>query len=514
MAQDQQQTPAITTTPAFAVHRRERVLVRPAGPTPRETRRLSDIDNQTTLRRHMPSVFFYRRGAGDDDPADVIRRALGEALVPYYPLAGRLREVEDKKLVVDCTGEGVAFVEADADVRLAELEAAGGGPLMPPFGPWIDHLLCDEVRSGAGVLNCPLLFIQVRPVLDLEISYFLFLPRYVRCPCALIMHVHDDDDDDQVTRLLCGGFVLALHRNHNIVDGTGQGYFLSAVAELARGGHPAPTTTAPPPWSRELLEARVPPRPPSFPHPVYDAAPSCIPPAPALPEGDMVARAFTFTRRDVAAIKGCLPTRRRGSAATTFEVLTAALWRAHTAALELPAHEEVRLAFAVGFRGVRELGLPAGYYGNAVLPSAVVTTAGELQASSLGDTVEMVREAKAAAVTAEYVRSTVDLLVLRGRPSMLAAANLLVVSDQRHLGLHRLDLGWGVPVYGGIATVFSGAMFLVAVRDGDGEEDVVAVPIMLPRPAKDRFVSELEKMVSPSLVDEHSSDDNGGGLLA
>ncbi|KAG0516872.1 hypothetical protein BDA96_09G039900 [Sorghum bicolor] len=477
MAQDQQQTPAITTTPAFAVHRRERVLVRPAGPTPRETRRLSDIDNQTTLRRHMPSVFFYRRGAGDDDPADVIRRALGEALVPYYPLAGRLREVEDKKLVVDCTGEGVAFVEADADVRLAELEAAGGGPLMPPFGPWIDHLLCDEVRSGAGVLNCPLLFIQV-------------------------------------TRLLCGGFVLALHRNHNIVDGTGQGYFLSAVAELARGGHPAPTTTAPPPWSRELLEARVPPRPPAFPHPVYDAAPSCIPPALAPPEGDMVARAFTFTRHDVAAIKGSLPTRRRGSAATTFEVLTAALWRAHTAALELPAHEEVRLAFAVGFRGVRELGLPAGYYGNVVLPSAMVTTAGELQASSLGDTVEMVREAKAAAVTAEYVRSTIDLLVLRGRPSMLAPANLLVVSDHRHLGLHRLDLGWGVPVYGGIATVFSGAMFLVAVRDGDGEEDAVAVPIMLPRPAMDRFVSELEKMVSPSLVDEHSSDDNGGGLLA
>ncbi|KXG21261.1 (Z)-3-hexen-1-ol acetyltransferase [Sorghum bicolor] len=471
MAQDQQQTPAITTTPAFAVHRRERVLVRPAGPTPRETRRLSDIDNQTTLRRHMPSVFFYRRGAGDDDPADVIRRALGEALVPYYPLAGRLREVEDKKLVVDCTGDGVAFVEADADVRLAELEAAGGGPLMPPFGPWIDHLLCDEVRSGAGVLNCPLLFIQV-------------------------------------TRLLCGGFVLALHRNHNIVDGTGQGYFLSAVAELARGGHPAPTTTAPPPWSRELLEARVPPRPPAFPHPVYDAAPSCIPPALAPPEGDMVARAFTFTRHDVAAIKGSLPTRRRGSAATTFEVLTAALWRAHTAALELPAHEEVRLAFAVGFRGVRELGLPAGYYGNVVLPSAMVTTAGELQASSLGDTVEMVREAKAAAVTAEYVRSTIDLLVLRGRPSMLAPANLLVVSDHRHLGLHRLDLGWGVPVYGGIATVFSGAMFLVAVRDGDGEEDAVAVPIMLPRPAMDRFVSELEKMVSPSLVDEHSSDDN------
>jgi hypothetical protein len=69
-----------------------------------------------------------------------------------------------------------------------------------------------------------------------------------------------------------------------------------------------------------------------------------------------------------------------------------------------------------------------------------------------------------------------------------------------------------MPVYGGIATVTIGIIFLVAVRDGDGE-DAVAVPIMLPRPAMDRFASELEKMVAPSLVDEHSSD-NGGCLLA
>ena len=160
MAHDQQTAPVITTTPAFAVHRRKLVLVGPAGPTPRETKRLSDIDDQETLRGYLPFVYFYRSGAGahaDGDPADVIRRALGEALVPYYPLAGRLREVEERKLVVDCTGEGVAFVEADADVSLAELEAAG--PLMSPF-PWIDQLLCDVDRSSS-VLNSPLLLIQV-----------------------------------------------------------------------------------------------------------------------------------------------------------------------------------------------------------------------------------------------------------------------------------------------------------------------------------------------------------------
>jgi hypothetical protein len=84
------------------------VLVGPAAPTLRETKRLSDMDDQDTLRGQVPFLFFYRRGVhdGDRDPAGVIRRALGEVLVPYYPLSERLREVEARKLVVDCTGEG------------------------------------------------------------------------------------------------------------------------------------------------------------------------------------------------------------------------------------------------------------------------------------------------------------------------------------------------------------------------------------------------------------------------
>uniref|UniRef100_A0A8I7B6S1 Uncharacterized protein n=1 Tax=Hordeum vulgare subsp. vulgare TaxID=112509 RepID=A0A8I7B6S1_HORVV len=103
----------------FAVRRREPVLVVPASPTPQETKRLSDIDSKESLRVLMPGVFVYR---GDDDPVDVIGPALTEALVHYYPLAGRFREVEDGKLVVDCTGKDMLFAEADADVRLAELE--------------------------------------------------------------------------------------------------------------------------------------------------------------------------------------------------------------------------------------------------------------------------------------------------------------------------------------------------------------------------------------------------------
>ncbi|KAL6594681.1 hypothetical protein ACP70R_048419 [Stipagrostis hirtigluma subsp. patula] len=433
------------TTLAVAVRRREPELVGPAAPTPLEKKRLSDIDDQEVLRGHVPFIFFYRgreRQAGDD-PACVLRRALGEALVPYFPLAGRLREVEGRKLVVDCTGEGVIFVEADADARLAELEAAG---LRPPF-PCMDQLLFDVEGSG-GVLDSPLLLIQV-------------------------------------TRLLCGGFVLGLRLNHTICDAIGLARFMSTAAELARG---LPGPSGPLSWSRELLEARSPPKP-AFPHREYDAV-SAPPPPPA---GDMVMRTFTFGPAEFAAIKGHLPPHLRDTA-TTFEALTAALWRARTAALELPPEDEVRLAFIVNFRGVPELGLPGDYYGNAGVPTGAVTTAGALLAGSLGDAVELVREAKAA-VTAEYVRSTADLLVLRGRPAMAMPANLFVVSDNRHAGFHRLDFGWGVPVYGGASTANFGGSYLVAVKNGEGE-DAVAVAVMLPAAAMDRFASEVEMLLT------------------
>ncbi|KAL6883406.1 hypothetical protein ACP4OV_010820 [Aristida adscensionis] len=436
---------AMASALTFPVRRSAPELVGPAAPTPCETKRLSDIDD--TWRFHVPLLFFYRATpvAGGADPASVIRRALGAALVPYYPLAGRLRELAARKLVVDCTGDGVVFVEADAGVRLAELEAAG---LRPPF-PYMDKLLCHA--EGSGALDCPLLLIQV-------------------------------------TRLLCGGFVLGLRVCHAMFDGAGLAQFLSALAELARG-LPAPTVQ--PAWSRELLEARSPPTP-AFRHREYDAVPpSSSPPPPPLRRlrRDMVTRTFTFRPAHIAAIKSHLPPRLRRTA-TAFEALAAALWRARTAAMAPPPGKEVRLVVMVNFRGLRELGLPAGYYGNAMVPSAAAATAGALLAGSLGDAVELVRRAKAA-VTAEYVRSMADFLVLRGRPA-LPMESLYVVSDNRHAGFHRVDLGWGAPVYGGRCTTLFGASLVVAV------EDAVAVPIMLPPAAMDRFAAQVETMLLAS----------------
>jgi len=89
------------------------------------------------------------------DPAQIIRDALAQTLVFYYPFAGRLREGPSRKLMVDCTAEGVIFIEADADVTLQQF----GDSLQPPF-PCFQDLLYNVPGSDA-VLHCPLLLVQV-----------------------------------------------------------------------------------------------------------------------------------------------------------------------------------------------------------------------------------------------------------------------------------------------------------------------------------------------------------------
>lgn len=142
---------------AFTVRRCEPELVAPSQPTPRELKLLSDIDDQEGLRFQIPVIQFYRYDPSmtGKDPVEVIRKALAKTLVFYYPLAGRLMEGPNRKLVVNCTADGVLFIEADADVTMKQF----GDALQPPFPCW-EELLYD-VPGSSEVLNAPLLLIQV-----------------------------------------------------------------------------------------------------------------------------------------------------------------------------------------------------------------------------------------------------------------------------------------------------------------------------------------------------------------
>lgn len=151
---------------SFEVKRQPPEFIIPAKPTPTDRKPLSDLDDRQGLRYQLSGVQIYPSNPSmkNKDPVKVIREALAQTLVFYYPFAGRLREGPNGKLTVDCTGEGVVFIEADAGVRVEEF----GEPLHPPF-PCMDELLCYD--GSQGILNSPLMVIQVFIFAHLILSY-------------------------------------------------------------------------------------------------------------------------------------------------------------------------------------------------------------------------------------------------------------------------------------------------------------------------------------------------------
>lgn len=445
------------TSLVFRVHRQQPELVVPAKPTPQELKQLSDIDDQEGLRFQIPVIQFYRYDPSmkGRDCVEVIREAIAQTLVFYYPFAGRLREGPGRKLMVDCTGEGVLFIEADADVTLRQF----GDALQPPF-PCLEELLYN-VPGSDGVLNCPLLLIQV-------------------------------------TRLQCGGFIFALRLNHTMSDAAGLVQFMTAVGEIARGAR-APSIL--PVWQREAFNARNPPRV-TCTHREYDDVPDTK--GTLIPLDDMAHRSFFFRPTEISAIRRFLPQHLRKC--STFEIITAALWRCRTKALQpQDPEEEVRVLCIVNARTkMIERPVPTGYYGNAFAFPVALTTASKLCQNPLGFALELVRAAKAA-VTEEYMRSVADLMVIKGRPHF-AVVGTYLVSDLTHAGFGDVDFGWGKAAYGGAAKGGVGAIpgvasFYIPFRDNNGEDGIV-VPICLPAPAMERFVKELNTMLNANDIDQ------------
>ncbi|KAI3887462.1 hypothetical protein MKX03_033557 [Papaver bracteatum] len=446
----------------FTVRRKESELIVPAKPTPYESKYLSDIDDRKGLRFHTPTIHLYRNKrdismAGSctgDDIVDVIKKALANTLVFYYPFAGRLREAPGEKLLVECTSQGVLFVEADADFSLSQL---GGDFLKPPF-PYLEQLVYAPAED---ILHCPLLFMQV-------------------------------------TRLMCGGFVVGFSHNHAICDAQGFHQFKTALAETARGKL-SPSIL--PVWERQLLHARDPPQV-TFAHREYDVMSDYDEKIPTL--GDMVQRSFFFGRKELVALRQQVPPHLQ--ACTTFEFITAWLWRYRTVAIAYDPKEEVRVAIAVNTRGKFRTPLPTGFYGNAVAYPVAVSTTEKLIQNPLSYALELVKKAKDE-VNEEYIRSTADLMSVKGRP-VIATVRTYFVSDLRRVwNADEVDFGCGEVVYGGQAIGNKPtsnhwmSSYYMSYKNNKGEKGCL-VSVCLPTLAMKKFVVEIESMMIKMPTDQ------------
>ncbi|GAV74201.1 Transferase domain-containing protein [Cephalotus follicularis] len=430
-------------SPVFSVRRQPPELIGSAlQQTPRDLKLLSDLDDH--FRMHIEMILFYKNNPSmkGKDPVRVIREALGGALVYYYPFAGRLREGPNEKLMVDCTDEGILFIEAEANITLEQL----GDSIYQPY-EYLDEFLY-KVPGSEGVLNCPVLLFQV-------------------------------------TRLICGGFIVSIMGIHAMSDGQGFGQFMQAVTEIACGKQ-SPSIL--PIWNRELFNARDPPRitrtilkheEVTHSHNFADAESTC----------NTSLQSFFFAPEQFQALRNHLPADLKDRI-TRFILLTACLWKCRTAALGLKPDDTVRVACTSSVRGkFQNMHVPLGYYGNAFVLSAVSSRVNHLIDNPLAYAVELVMEALAQ-ISEEYVKSLVDYFVInKGRP-LPFTTNDFCVSDNTRTGFDEVDYGWGKPVYGGhLGALVNCSCFDRCNKKG---KEGVLVLLRLPSSAMEKFGQELK----------------------
>lgn len=128
---------------AMSVIRTKRGLVKPAEEIPLTTvLDLSAIDRLPVLRCNARTLHVFKHGP---EATRVIREALSKALVPYYPLAGRLKESKPVEASSDCTLRSVNFFD---DVHSI------------PY----DHLLPDAIPES----QC------IHPLVQIQVSCYKF----------------------------------------------------------------------------------------------------------------------------------------------------------------------------------------------------------------------------------------------------------------------------------------------------------------------------------------------------
>ncbi|WOK96635.1 hypothetical protein Cni_G05342 [Canna indica] len=385
----------------LCVKKGEASLVAPAEETEKGLYFLSNLDQNIAVI--VQTIYCFKADdKGNEEAGYVIREALSKVLVHYYPLAGRLAVSSEGKLIVDCNGEGAVFVDADADCDMEEL-----GDIAKP----------DPSVLGKLVYSVP----GVKNVLEIP-------------PLAA-----------QVTKFKCGGFILGLSMNHCMFDGLGAMEFVNSWCETARGL----PLSVPPFMDRTILKSREPPLL-QFPHHEFSEVQDSPLTLSLYQDEPLLYKSFFFPSQKVEHLKRAAMADGALDRCTSFEALSAFVWRARAKALRLEGSQKSKLLFAVDGRSRFEPPLPEGYFGNGIVLTSSVCETRELLERPFSFVVGLVQEA-VGMITDGYMRSAIDYFeVTRVRPPLTAT---LLITTWSRLGFHTADFGWGAPLQSGPVTL-------------------------------------------------------------
>ncbi|CAI0457819.1 unnamed protein product [Linum tenue] len=389
----------------------EPVLVTPAEETKRGIYFLSNVDEDENLVRTI--YCYHHKKTNDDDPSGVIKNALSKVLVHYHPLAGRLvtTTADEGRLAVDCTGEGVLFVEAEANCSMGS----------------IDFSKPDAETRGKLVYEIP----GVKSIFQI--------------PPLMI----------QVTKFKCGGFALGLAFSHFVADGISAVEFINSWGETARGL----PLSLPPFLDRTLLRARTPLRVEHH-HSEYDTLPNIS--SDLITGEEVVYRYIRFDQDMICKIKQEIITNNKCS---SYEAIAAFVWKARAKALMMSGDQLMRVLVVVNVRDKFEPRLPKGYFGNAIKYTAATCQARDLVDQPLSYVVGLVQEA-IRRVNDEHLRSTIDYNEIRRAIRPLGFT--YISSTWSGLAFGSTNFGWGEAISTGPVElpVDEGILFLPRQEKG------------------------------------------------
>ncbi|KAK9750942.1 hypothetical protein RND81_02G231400 [Saponaria officinalis] len=415
---------------------RKSTMVRPSKDTPRGSIWLSDVDLiKRTPYTHTPFVNIYSNSDRNLNSSsskyfdsEILISSLSQILVPFYPIAGRLR-INDKngRIEIDCNAKGVLFVEIETSYEISD------------FGDFVPN---DMLRK------------LVIPACDYS-GGLAKIPLYMA----------------QVTRFRCGGVAIGLGIHHYAGDGAAYAYMTCQWARLASGLGLAVL----PVFDRTgLLVPRNPPQV-EFDHPEFQ-------PRPSVADGSVFSDSkitedtkvglFKFTKDQINVLKQQTMSKSKGTKYTTFEVLSAHIWRCSLKARGVQNDTLVRFSTPINGRSKFKQ-VPKGYFGNFIFNSVYIGKSGDILSRPLWYAASKIRET-VTKVDENYIMSAVDFLSLRSDPTVLATGSHTSRCPDIHLNFWKAipffeaDFGWGKPVvarHGGIG--YEGQVFIMPDRNGD-----------------------------------------------
>ncbi|XP_065871443.1 alcohol acyltransferase 9 [Euphorbia lathyris] len=412
-----------------SLHIKEAIVIKPAESTPTRLLPLSPLDSQLFLRFTIEYLLVFNARPALDQAvlASRIKSALARILVPYYPLAGRVRAKPDgSSLEVVCRGQGAVFVQAsDSNLTINDFDKA------------------------------PKSVTQWRKLLSFHVADVL-----QGAPLVVI----------QLTWLKDGAATLGVGFNHCVTDGIGSAEFLNSLSELVTSHGRVKVL---PVWDRHLLDSVKPSVLPTHHfHPEFNRVPDVSGFLSRFSDETLSPTSVVFDKTRQNELKRVANSTE--SEHTCFEVVSAHVWRSWARALNLPSNQILKLLFSINIRNRVKPSLPSGYYGNAFVLGCATASFKDLTTKGLGYAAMLIKRAKER-VDNGHVRSVIDSV--SGARTSPDSVGVLIVSQWSRLGLERVDFGMGRAVHVGPICSDRYCLILPVHNLTDAVKVMVAVPV-------------------------------------